>query len=89
MNTTVTIDKAGRVIVPKPLRDALHLKAGDQLEIENDGEAITLRQHRPKAVMKRKNGFWIFDTGGRITTETVNDVLNQTREEREGRIRGE
>jgi AbrB family looped-hinge helix DNA binding protein len=29
----VTIDRAGRVVVPKALRDALHLEAGVALEI--------------------------------------------------------
>ncbi|MFO0093654.1 MAG: AbrB/MazE/SpoVT family DNA-binding domain-containing protein, partial [Gemmatimonadaceae bacterium] len=43
MTTTVTIDKAGRIIVPKALRDALHLEAGDTLELEAEGEQMTLR----------------------------------------------
>lgn len=30
----VTIDKAGRVVVPKPLRDLLHLEPGQELELE-------------------------------------------------------
>jgi AbrB family looped-hinge helix DNA binding protein len=30
----VTIDGAGRLVVPKPLRDALGLNGGDELEID-------------------------------------------------------
>jgi len=89
MIATTTIDKAGRVVVPKAIRDALHLKAGDELEIESDGEALTLRQPRAQATLKLKNGFWVVDTGGQVTTEMVNDLLNEIREEHERRILGE
>ena len=89
MNAIVTIDKAGRLVLPKPIRDALHLKPGDALEIEQTGDAITMRQPRSKAVMKRKNGFWVFDTGGRITTEMLNKTRDEIREEHERRILGE
>lgn len=89
MNTTVTIDKAGRIVVPKPIREALHLKPGDSLEIESDTDDFTLRPKAPaKAKARMEKGIWVFDTGGRITTEMVNDVLNQTRREREARASG-
>lgn len=89
MIATVTIDKAGRLVLPKAMRDAFHLKPGDSLEIEQSGDAITMRQPRLKAVMRRKNGFWVFDTGGRITTEMVDKTLAEIREERDRRILGE
>ena len=89
MNTTVTIDKAGRLVLPKPIRDALHLKPGDSLEIEQNGDIISLRQPQPKAMVKRKNGFWVFDTGGRITPEMVNQTLDEIREEQDKRILGQ
>jgi AbrB family looped-hinge helix DNA binding protein len=33
MNTTVTIDKAGRVVIPKEIRDELRLEPGDSLAL--------------------------------------------------------
>jgi len=39
----VTLDKAGRVVIPKTLRDELHLEPGDTLELEAEGERVTLR----------------------------------------------
>lgn len=86
---TVTIDKAGRLVLPKPMRDALHLKPGDTLEIQKDDDTITLRPPQNKAVLKRKNGFWVFDTGGQITPEMVNQTLAEIREERDRRALGE
>jgi AbrB family looped-hinge helix DNA binding protein len=37
-----TIDRAGRVVVPKALRAALGLEGGDEVEITLDGERIAL-----------------------------------------------
>jgi len=31
---TITIDKLGRIVVPKPLRDELNLRPGTVLEVE-------------------------------------------------------
>jgi AbrB family looped-hinge helix DNA binding protein len=39
MNTRLIIDKAGRVVIPKPLREKLHLEPGDSLEMESAGGA--------------------------------------------------
>jgi len=37
------IDKSGRVIIPKPLRDKLGLAGGEQLEVTERNGAIELR----------------------------------------------
>jgi AbrB family looped-hinge helix DNA binding protein len=44
MNTTVEIDKAGRIVVPKKLRDALHLVPGTRLRIERSGDRLVFEQ---------------------------------------------
>ena len=38
MTTEITIDKAGRIVIPKPLREELHIAPGDALQIESEGE---------------------------------------------------
>lgn len=47
-----TIDRGGRVVVPKAMRDALGLKPGNEVEItiDLDGGSIAIA---PKAVRKR------------------------------------
>lgn len=37
-----TIDRAGRVVIPKDLRTALRLNGGDEVEISLEGERIEL-----------------------------------------------
>jgi len=39
----ITIDAAGRVVVPKPLRDQFHLVPGSELEIEPTGDGVIIR----------------------------------------------
>ena len=43
MTTTLTLDKAGRVVLPKPIRDEMQLRAGDSLELESSEDRIVLR----------------------------------------------
>lgn len=88
MTATVCIDKAGRFVVPKSIRDALNLVPGTTLEIEQQGDSILLRPPRTGAVMTQKNGFWIFDTGGQITPEMVNRTLAELREEQDRGLSG-
>jgi AbrB family looped-hinge helix DNA binding protein len=53
MNVTVTIDKAGRVVIPKQIRDELALEAGDILSLESQGDTLTLRPIRAATPMLR------------------------------------
>lgn len=43
----VTIDRAGRVVIPKDIRDRLSLTADAALELATDGDSIRLTPVRP------------------------------------------
>ncbi len=83
MNARLTIDVAGRVVIPKPLRDALELSPGDSLELESAGERITLRPIRMAAPLVKEKGVWVFRTGQPLAASVVDDVLSQVREDRD------
>jgi AbrB family looped-hinge helix DNA binding protein len=83
VNTILTVDKAGRVVLPKPVRDELHLSAGDSLNLETSGDRIVLRPVRESAAMREKEGIWVFRTGQPVSTASVNETIRQLREERE------
>jgi len=89
MSTTVTLDKAGRVVIPKPVRDKMHLDAGDELEILFEGESLTLRPVRVAARLRNKHGIWVFGGTGRITAEETDSVLRGVREQRDRNNRGD
>jgi AbrB family looped-hinge helix DNA binding protein len=78
---TVTIDKAGRLVLPKPMRDALHLKPGSSLEVEQQGDSIILRQPRPNTELVKKNGMWVV-MHSQPLTYSIPDLIDQDREDR-------
>lgn len=88
MNGTLTVDKAGRVVLPKPVRDQMQLRAGDSLEIESSEDRIVLRPRRGGAGLHKKQGIWVFSTGEPISAKATDDVLRQIRRERELSILG-
>lgn len=46
MNATTEIDKAGRIVVPKKMRDALHLVPGTRVTLKQEGDAIQIAPER-------------------------------------------
>jgi AbrB family looped-hinge helix DNA binding protein len=88
MNTTLTIDKAGRVILPKPVRDALQISPGDSLELESSEDHIILRPAVAKGGMYKKRGMWVFDSGVPLPAESVNRTISRVRAERDRHVLG-
>ena len=56
MTTTLTIDKAGRIVLPKPVRDELQLSPGDSLEVDSSEERVILRPTSPSGAHVPRNG---------------------------------
>jgi AbrB family looped-hinge helix DNA binding protein len=83
MVTTITLDKAGRIVLPKPVRDELQLEPGQSLELESSGDKIILRPARRKARMYKKGGIWVLHTGAPIPPGTVEKTIRRVREERD------
>ena len=89
MNTTVTIDNAGRVVIPKTLRDELRLAPGDTLALESDGERVTLRPVRSTSALRKEQGIWVFRSGRKLTAGETDQVLENLRGERDQLNRGQ
>ncbi len=89
MNSRLTIDKAGRVVIPKPVREYLQLEPGDTLEMENAGEHITLRPLRGTGPLAKEHGVWVFRTGTPLPASSTDELLQRIREERDSANLGE
>ena len=85
---TVTIDKAGRVVIPKPLRDELGLEPGDTLELKPEGQRIMLRRLRTGSSLRREQGVWVYRSGRRLSGADTDKVLRDLREERDRGFEG-
>ena len=82
MTAKIIIDKAGRVVIPKPLREEMQLAPGDALELESGGDQITLRPVRGTSPLQKEDGIWVFRTGKRIPASVTDELLSDLRAER-------
>lgn len=80
----ISLDKAGRVVLPKELRDKLRLEAGDELLVEETGEQIVLRPVRPQPTLKKERGVWVYQGYSRAerSNESLPDLIDASREKR-------
>lgn len=83
MTNLLTVDRAGRVVLPKPVRDELQLSPGDSLELESSEDQIVLRPVRGNGPLRKKRGVWVFRTGQPLSLETVNETMAEVRRERD------
>jgi AbrB family looped-hinge helix DNA binding protein len=88
MNTTLSIDRAGRLVLPKPVREQLQLEPGEPLELESFEDHIVLRPLRGNATAFKKQGIWVFRTGAPLKASVVDETIRKVRKEREQQILG-
>jgi AbrB family looped-hinge helix DNA binding protein len=83
MEARLTLDKAGRIVLPKPVRQKLQLVAGDELDLEASEDRITLRPLRGNAPLRKKHGVWVFRSGEPLPASTVQETIERLRRERD------
>lgn len=72
MATIITIDAAGRLVLPKRIRDQHGLGAGSEVEVEDTGTEIRLRPIELRAPLREVDRFLVFT--GRFLDDTVSAV---------------
>jgi AbrB family looped-hinge helix DNA binding protein len=55
----ITIDRAGRVVIPKELRRRYHLQPGTELEIAGDARGIRIEPARMEPSLQYKDGILV------------------------------
>jgi AbrB family looped-hinge helix DNA binding protein len=76
---TITIDGAGRVVIPKKLREQLNLTEGSSLECELEDDAIRLKLAHSHCRLTTKNGILVAqgDDQNAATIDVVKLIKNQ------------
>jgi AbrB family looped-hinge helix DNA binding protein len=83
----VPIDQAGRIVLPKNVRQELAIKPGDTFKVSIDGMAVTLTPNKESTGFVRKGKALVFSTAGNeiLSEETVQKILESGRAERDSR----
>jgi AbrB family looped-hinge helix DNA binding protein len=79
--TKLTIDKSGRIVVPKPLRQRLGLLPGTELEIVDQVGGLLLRIADRRPAMTKVEGLWVHK-GLPLPHSKWDQVIDDVREER-------
>lgn len=74
----VSIDKAGRVVLPKEVRTELSINPGDLLKITIHGNVVTLSPNRETCGFIKRGSALVFSTGEAdlLDNDTVENIRN-------------
>ena len=76
----IGIDKAGRVVLPKAVRDHYGVNPGAVLEVEESDEIIVLRPIHDEPSVGEKNGLLV------VSSPADEDLADSVSRMREGRL---
>ncbi len=89
MNLKVTLDRAGRVVLPKAVRDEMRLSPGDVLDLMVKGDELSLRPRRGAKSLQKERGVWVFRSGKPLTADEAEEALRAIRALRHRQNAGE
>jgi AbrB family looped-hinge helix DNA binding protein len=77
LNVLVPIDKAGRIVLPKDIREELAIKPGNVLRVGIHGSAVTLTLSKENTGFVRRGKALVFSTAGDevLTAGMVQNLL--------------
>jgi AbrB family looped-hinge helix DNA binding protein len=87
-----TIDGAGRLVVPKKIREAVQLTAGSELEVRLENGMIQLEPVTPQVKLKKRGQLLVATRPGQaetLTQEMVDTTRDSIRRERARSTMGE
>ena len=77
---SITIDQAGRLVIPKAIRDRFNLVPGSELEVDASGNEIRLWVAGMEPSMVEKRGVLVHHGGGKTSDLDVVEFLCSERE---------
>ena len=80
-----TLDRFGRIVIPKKIREDLHLQVGSSIRIEEDDGKIVLIPIEGEPSLLKKDGVLVFSGKAVGNVETA---IEEHRQERNKLLRG-
>ncbi len=77
-----TIDKAGRVVIPRALRERIGLAEGGEVEVHVDGAALLIEPVAGADLRRRGRLLVIPAKGIRIDEQPVREMIDADRDDR-------
>lgn len=74
-----TIDKAGRLVIPRSLRDRIGLAGGGEVELELDGAAVRIEPVGGTELREEANLLVIPTVGTPLTSVAVRELIDADR----------
>lgn len=87
-NPQITIDPAGRIVLPKKIRDRHGIRAGSKLELLEEGNQLILKPLEGKAKIIKKKGLLVFVPEESPSDLDIVEFIKEQREERSKKIAG-
>ncbi len=77
-----TIDSAGRIVIPKAIRDAAGLKPGSPLKIEFRDGRVEIERKSPKVRLVRKGTLLVASIPGvpKMSLDEANEWIRKSRD---------
>jgi len=84
----ITIDRAGRIVIPKRMRERYHMYPGTVLEIESADEGVFIKASGQESSLIHKQGVVVHHGSEMIDIDT-GEFVNRVREKRDWDILAE
>lgn len=74
VHVTLEMDKFGRILLPKKIRELLHLEAGEKLDLYIEDGKVTIEAAARDAVLIEENGFLVIDSNVPFNDDIVHEI---------------
>ncbi len=81
METELRLDRLGRVVIPKAMRDELGIRPGDRLRAVSGSGRLELEVALEANPMKKEHGIWVYYPES-VEPSAAGDMITEIREER-------
>jgi AbrB family looped-hinge helix DNA binding protein len=86
MSITITLGKAGRLVVPKAIRDSLGLREGSRLKLEIQGGKLEAEPEDDEIEIDLKGGFPVIRAKSTRKGLSAGNAIKSDRNERDERL---